>query len=263
MACDESNSVKYLMEEKGVLICKQCEAVFRQKIRENKNVFDAGERDEKLKDFARKVVSYRYSKLVANEYVKYLKSKTDMKFKTALDVGALYGIFVQELNRLGIDAKGIEADKHNVSLAVTDKIERDYFDENYKSDVKFDLICLTQMLYYATNPYAVLKHAKGMLTKDGLIFVATQNPSSTYIANLEVPDLIENAVNVFLSRKNFESLEDKIGLKLVDYTTFQSNIQLDRVLHVNEMSIFLKYRFKKAYEQSPNGHHAFVLLKPV
>lgn len=255
-----SDNTQYLLKERGFLVCNDCNAIFSDKIKDNRNVcFTKHNRNEIINDILRRVFSYRYCRLVSNENIKYLKSKTSMKFKTALDIGALYGIFVKELSNNGIDAEGIEFDKNHIKLAVTKNIQHCYFDENYSSDKKYDLICFTQMLYYSKDPIAVLKHAKSMLNENGLIFITTENPQSSLIRNMAIPSLLEDQVNVFPSIANFQSLE-KIGLKMIDYTVMKSNIQLDRVLHTNEIIIYMKYLFRNAYIQNPDGNHIFLLL---
>lgn len=73
-------------------------------------------------------------------------------------------------------------------------------------------------------------------------------------------------MNILFSKKNFESLEDKIGLELIDYTTYRPEIFLERFRRSgakDEVLNYLKFHWKKAYQPDPDGHHAFVLLKPV
>jgi hypothetical protein len=104
------------------------------------------------------------------------------------------------------------------------------------------------------------------MLKDGLIFVSTQNPSSGIIKNKEIPQIIESGMNILFSKKNFESLEDEIGLELIDYTTYRPDIFLERFQNsgIKEEALnYLKFHWKKAYQLDPNGHHAFVLLKPI
>ena len=149
----------------------------------------------------------RFWKLVSDEYVKYLKLKTDMSFKHVFDVGTYYGTFIKSLTDIGIDAEGIEANQNLVRLGVTDKIKHGYFDTNYKSGKKYDLISLTQMLYYLPDSFSILKKCHEMLTDDGLIFISTINPQSSLIQE-KLTATFQPNVNVYLSKTNFSSLKE-------------------------------------------------------
>lgn len=94
-----------------------------------------------------------------------------------------------------------------------------------------------------------------MLNDGGMIFVSTINPESTLNKNISFSDTI----NVILSRKNYESLESKMGLKLLDYTTLKTNILYDMKKKFNILLYFAK--LKKPYLFETDGNHAFLLLK--
>jgi len=186
-----------------------------------------------------------------------------MNFKNALDIGANYGTFVNDLNKMGIDAYGIESNHQIIQLAVTNKLRLAYFDENYQSETKYDLICLTQMLYYFRNNYSILKCVKNMLNHNGLIFIATINPESE-ILNKELKSQLYNFnTNMVLSKKNFESLYSKLGLKMLDYTTFRSDYAISMVTNRNKNIGRLKNYLKRVrrFKPDPQGNIAFVLLK--
>ena len=164
--------------DEGILYCISCNGIFR--VEPNKQRYHTQEFDKDV--FTRlknKKGDKRFWKLVSDEYVKYLKLKTDMSFKHVFDVGTYYGTFIKSLTDIGIDAEGIEANQNLVRLGVTDKIKHGYFDTNYKSGKKYDLISLTQMLYYLPDSFSILKKCHEMLTDDGLIFISTINPQSS------------------------------------------------------------------------------------
>lgn len=81
-----------------------------------------------------------------------------------------------------------------------------------------------------------------------------------------MPQLIENSMTVILSKKKFEQLET-IGLKLIDYTTFEPHIYIDRIKGggnpLHEAKNYFKYFIKKDYSPSADGHIAFLLLKSI
>lgn len=159
--CNSNNIEKFLDD---VSRCKECDAIFRNTKFESRNYF--------LTDKSKKQGSkdLKFWEIISKQYIKYLKQETQMNFKNVLDVGTYFGHFVKALNKLGMNASGIEANKTRVEQAVTDKIIWGYFDENFKTDKKFDLICFTEMLYYLHNPIQVLNFAKTLLAENGMIY---------------------------------------------------------------------------------------------
>ena len=142
-------------------ICDDCDCVFNNKfLNGKKNLLnlDISQYQKKSINFFKKTILMHFWDRVALSYVEYLKTHTDMRFRTALDIGALYGHFVKRLNQLGVNAHGIEVDKRGTENAVSKQMTYGFFDENYKSDYKYDLICLTQMIYYVANPQDVLEN---------------------------------------------------------------------------------------------------------
>jgi len=182
-----------------------------------------------------------------------------MNFKNVLDIGSYFGHFVKMLNDYGVNAKGIEANKTRVLYAKTDKINVGYFDLTFKTNEKFDLICFTQMLYYLPNGTEVLNFTKTLLMNNGLIFIATINPSSSLIINKKIPAIGGEYVNMLLSKKNFQAL---INFDVLEYVTYKSDIFID--LYQKKKLAMVKYLIgmKKPYTLDPDGNHAFILLKP-
>ncbi len=267
LACHQKNCLIYFRKAEQILSCNQCDAIFMENEEESKSKEIFYHEDHKEPTLLEKIIiNIRGYNLTRNSeaYVKYLKSKTDMKFKNALDIGTNYGKLVKYFNKIGIDAYGIESDQRLVKLAESKKIKWAYFDKDYQTDTKYDLICLTQMLYYQRDSYGILENVKKMLSSDGLVFIATMNPQSSIIKN-ELTKIPTYGANMVLSKKNFESLEDKIGLKMLDYSTYRSNLSYDYHSGKNKILVFLKYylKLKDAIIQNPDGNYAFVLLKSV
>ena len=156
-------------------LCKDCNCIFNQNFSSRKKSFMDNNHELKQSSIIHDTVKMRFWDIISQQYIAYLKSKTDMKFNNAIDIGALYGHLVKRLNDLGINSSGIEADKNQVSQDISGKLSHGYFDETFQTDKKFDLICLTQMIYYVENPALVIKKAVGLLTDSGIIFISTQN----------------------------------------------------------------------------------------
>jgi len=266
LACSQSNCLIYFREEDKILLCNECGSIFTENEESAIKIFHHKEiKNPTL--FQKITINIRGYALKRNSeaYVKYLKLKTSMKFRNALDIGTNYGHLVKYFTKIGIDAYGIESEQYLVKLSNSKRVKWAYFDKDYQDDTKYDLICLTQMLYYQRDSYAILEKIKKMLSSDGLIFVATMNTQSSIIRNELRLKLPTYGANMILSKKNFESLEDRLGLKMLDYTEYRSNLGVDYHIGKNRILVFLKYflKIKKAVTQNQDGNYAFVLLKPV
>lgn len=241
----------------GVLRCESCDGIFRVKSNETVSHHTKEFDEKKFTKLKNKKGDVLFWKLVSDAYVEYLKSKTSMKFKHVLDIGSYYGTFVKSLREAGIDAEGIEADENLVRLAVTNKIQHGYFDTNFKSDKKYDLISLTQMIYYLPDSFSLLKKCHEMLNEDGLIFISTINPQSTLVKEKVVPTF-QPHVNMYLSKINYSNLDN---FELLDYTVYMPDMFNDMYKHNKFKMIKYMTRFKKCYSLNSNGNHAFLLLK--
>ena len=258
-------NTRLIKNQFNFFVCNDCDCIFNTNFLNGKKSLlnlHTSQYPKKPISFFKKIISMRFWDLVAAYYIKYLKTHTDMRFRTALDIGALYGHFVKRLNELGINAHGIEVDGRNAENAVSKHMTYGFFDENYKSEHRYDLISFGQMFYYFPNQSATLENAVRLLTDTGLIFICTQNPSSSIIKNHELP-VFEKNMNLLLSRKNFESLALKLGLKIQDYTIIKPNIYLSRLKDGTkkaEVLNYCKYHFYPTHEINSNGHHTFLLL---
>lgn len=257
MNCKVCNSekIEFFFDYENHLICLECNCIFRSNpFEDNKKTIN-----NSLKQQLGISISKRFWDVVANKYIEYIKAKTDLKINTALDIGSAYGHFVKKLLDNGIDADGIEMDQKHYAKRVTNKVKFGYFDESINLDKKYDLISFAQMIYYLTDPISVLNNAKKFLNHDGLIFITTYNTASPFLK--KYPKIIEDSMNVVLSKKNFESLD---GFQVVDITNFRADIFLERIKNpttLNELKNFIKFHFKQPFTESEQGHQSFILLK--
>jgi Zn ribbon nucleic-acid-binding protein len=163
LACNQTDCLTYFKKEIRLVSCNECGAIFsEERFSEKSTFYQEAHKPNLLKKIRAKILIY-VSKLYSDEYIEYLKLKTKMDFKNALEIGPKYGTLIKNLNNIGIDAHRIESDQRYIQLGVTKKIKWDYFDENYHSDTKYDLVCLTQVLYYLPDSYAILKCVKNVL----------------------------------------------------------------------------------------------------
>jgi 2-polyprenyl-3-methyl-5-hydroxy-6-metoxy-1,4-benzoquinol methylase len=204
--------------------------------------------------FYTKSVHTYLAELVAQGYFEYLKSR--VQFKTALDIGARYGNLVKIMEDSGIQAEGIEADQNPIQYAVSDKIKWILFSEQYETDKTYDLICLTQMIFYLPNTLEVLRKVQSMLNANGFIFISTYNPDSHFRE--------EYQENIRL-KTDYQEICKQLGMEMIDYSGYQFNYSLDFADKgkIEKIIGFLKYRFgkKKMFVPDPKGFCAFILLR--
>lgn len=264
IACNNESSFKNFKEDDKVIICKKCNAIFTKNPVSEKVWYEADSPNISFMKKIKAIIQNHQSKQNSIDYIKYLKTKTKMDFKKVLEVGANRGFFVDMMNELGVDTIGIESNKNLIKSSKSKKIKWGFFDKNYETKNTYDLICLTHMIYFLRDNYAILKKAKSLLSKNGMIFISTLNPESKFI-ELEIKtEPLSDWANMIFSQKNFKSLQENLGLELLDYTTYKSNVHIDTV-EKNRFITFIKYFFKlqKSLSLDSEGNFAFILLKPI
>eukprot|EP00794_Sanderia_malayensis_P009614 gene9614-10597_t len=141
-------------------------------------------------------------------------------------------------------------------------IDHRLFDEDFKSDTKFDLILMSQVLYSIPRPTEAILRAKTLLKKDGklVIFHATKQELSAMaqkvkvlfdettpcLANQEVviEDLAEELQALGVEYKYFEA---PFQNDFSDFITKQGgdNDEKDLLARNHVISFFLQTRFEK------------------
>jgi len=117
-----------------------------------------------------------------NNFKRIIKRITKLKPQkgSVLDVGAATGMFVNLLTQSGFEAEGLEPSKWAVKLAKKkyniNLIQKDF--KNFKSNNKYDIITLIDILEHVSNPDNILKNAKKIMKEDGLIVIVTPDIGS-------------------------------------------------------------------------------------
>ena len=99
-----------------------------------------------------------------------------------LDVGCGGGLLSEPMTRLGASVVGIDASDKNINVAkihaLKNKLKIKYLctsPENYKTDVKFDVILNMEIVEHVEDIDLFLRSCSKLLRKDGIMFVATLN----------------------------------------------------------------------------------------
>ena len=258
--CNENNCLEAFV--KDVIKCTNCGSLYNMSTL-HEEIPVIASINNNLKLSAQK----RISKLIAQSYLVYLKKKIKVDFKNALDIGCGFGDFIEELNKIGVKASGIESDVNTVKNA-KDNVHYGLFDESYDSAIKYDLISINQALYYFEDSFAIIKKISSLLEINGVILIATINAESSFIQKHK---LWTQGCKICLGNKIWKNF-DKFGLKCIDLTTYDDNLYIDFFLHkTNLMSNtkFLKNTLlylsplKKIIELKEDGINNFVLLQKV
>ena len=99
-----------------------------------------------------------------------------------LDIGCGGGLLSEPMTRLGADVVGIDASNKNINVAKLhakkNNLDIEYFctsPENFKTDIKFDVILNMEIIEHVENVNLFLKSCSKLLKKNGIMFVATLN----------------------------------------------------------------------------------------
>ena len=99
-----------------------------------------------------------------------------------LDIGCGGGLLSEPMNRLGAEIIGIDASEKNIEVAKLhakkNNLDIKYLctsPENFKTDIKFDVILNMEIVEHVKDIDSFLKSCCGLLKKRGIMFVATIN----------------------------------------------------------------------------------------
>ncbi len=113
--------------------------------------------------------------------------------KTLLDIGSGYGFFLDEVQKTGIIATGLEPSEklYNFSKKFDYSNNRTFimgqtFNQFYrqKSDLRFDFVTAIHVIEHLTNPKQFIKQTLSILKPNGVLYVETPNLNS-HLFNFE------------------------------------------------------------------------------
>jgi len=256
--CEKSGIFEKFDED--VIKCKKCNSMYYTGS-QNKEIPRVVSVTSNLKSSAQK----KNSQLIARSYLQYLKKKANIDFENALDIGCGFGDFVEELNKIGINAGGIESDEDTVKNAKS-HVSHGFFDELYDSTIKYDFISVNQTLYYFEDSFVILKKISDLLKPNGIVMIATVNTESSFRQEHKI---WTQGCKICFGNEVWKSF-DKFGLKCIDITSYDDNLFIDFFLNKSNMmskSQFLKNlvfyvsKIKKLFVYKDNGINNFILLK--
>ena len=125
-------------------------------------------------------ISYIKDNIINTFKVK--NEKKPLKKVKILDIGCGGGLLSEPMNRLGAEIIGIDASEKNIEVAKLhakkNNLDIKYLctsPENFKTDIKFDVILNMEIVEHVKDIDSFLKSCCGLLKKRGIMFVATIN----------------------------------------------------------------------------------------
>jgi len=204
----------------------------------------------------RKLSSKYVSKIYSDYYISYLKKHDVLNVKSCFDIGSSAGVFVDELNQLGIEAEGLEMNAESIQ---SKRVKKGIFDLNYTADKKYDLITLPQVIYCLGDFESICSKIKSMLNPNGVVFIITKPIESsgpiTY-TNLKTYPLH--------TKMEYEKICERLGFSILDFSIRRSDIggafNAGKLKAILRLFLFMT-GLRKPITKNSNGSHLYMLLK--
>lgn len=203
-----------------------------------------------------KFISRYISKINADFYINYLKEHNALNVNSCFDIGSSAGVFVDRLNELGINTEGLEKNADHIQ---SKNVKEGSFDINYKTDKKYDLITLPQVIYFLGDFESICKKLKSMLNTRGTIFIVS--------VPIEFPNPItfsDSKTYPLHTKIEYEKICDTLGFDLLDFSTFQSDIGVafnqGKIRAIFRLFLFI-IGLKNPIIRNPTGNNLYLLLK--
>lgn len=177
MVCDPSAEARLALDPDGVFkifLCRSCgfrkleplpEKEYLEKIYAD-NYFEDCERGF---SYASQVKETQYAfRSTAAKFKKLLNSQA-----VVLDIGCATGEFIEELNKMGLEAKGIEYSEYGAEVCRSkglDVFQGDMFQADYGLQ-QFDGIHISHVLEHLADPGAVMEQLKNWVKPGGWIYI--------------------------------------------------------------------------------------------
>jgi len=161
-----------------------------------------------------------------------------------LDAGCGYGFFVKHLSDHGFEADGIDIEPNCVEYAKNTlslkNIYHSSLEQFNKADKKYNAIVSCDVLEHCKNPMAFIESCKGLLKKDGLLYLQVPN-----VIGFRIPYGYSLGLPYHIWHYNPKSLKRLLeinGFEVLDYWTGTSGV----INREEKKTMNLFFRFKIA-----------------
>ncbi len=118
-------------------------------------------------------------------FIKYLETLTPLRGKTMLDVGCAIGLLVDEANRYGVKAEGIDISKSAVAygnkqhLPLSNQTSVSWRKKK-KNTMRYDIITALSVIEHDADPFGMLQSLYDMTKPNGIVVLSTPNFDTVY-----------------------------------------------------------------------------------
>lgn len=275
--CPSCNKVKsnLLLKKDGFSIvkCKYCDLIYVNPILDSEkylNTYKSKTYQNIMKSLGEKSHKYRLERF-GKERTSYLKKYLGNKKKiNLLDIGCSTGFFIEAAKKEGWRCEGLELNPSAARFGIKRglKIYQTNL-ENFKTNIKYDIITLFDVLEHLSNPKQIIKYAKKILKKNGLLYVYVPNwDSASRILMKEknchfiwpthhLTYFTPKTLLSFFNKLKFKLVDwETQGLDLFDYAWFLKNKKKNFFLNEEQIDILQGY-----INSSGNGKNLRMLVK--
>ncbi|MEK7142933.1 MAG: class I SAM-dependent methyltransferase [Patescibacteria group bacterium] len=147
-----------------------------------------------------------------------------------LDVGTASGFFIEEANKRGWQAEGVEVSKWAVEYGRKNLKVKIFQGElsqaKFKSNT-FEVVTFLDVLEHFQNPLAELKEASRILKKNGLIYIETinfDNFITHYLIGKKYKYMVPKFHLFYFGRRQLRQLLDKADFKILNEQLTSSSV---------------------------------------
>lgn len=236
LICSKENPrFLYKIGDYSLIQCTNCKLVYT-------NPFPT---DKELKKFYANFDfqdGFEFENVLRKDAKRTISSLLDLGAKgTLLDIGCGAGFFMDEARKMGWIPTGIDTAKipikyakENLKLNV---IRSDILD--YRTNQKFDVISLQQVIEHIVNPFPLLSFVRQHLKPNGIFTLSTPNIESwlSVVLKKDFNYIIPPEHIVYYSPKTIALLLEKAGFKVIRSYTYgypMDFIAIYRRLRVNK-----------------------------
>lgn len=175
---------------------------------------------QQMKDFYAREYSGEYSaseaisRELAQTRIAQLQKYLDLKDASpALEIGCAQGEFLAELNKLGVDATGVEPSEAMVALGKKSydvEILNGIYDDLPEKEDHYGLINLFHVLEHVADPLATLKRIRREIRDDGTLFLEVPTLGDCQLAiifkTIHPTTFVRSTLEAMLTIAGFEPL---------------------------------------------------------